>query len=199
MVVELIAVVLVTPCLGCETTGARSPASTLEGQETNARGTRRAGAEDERSETTPRSIASSQVLFRESESAERRELPENPAIVRCRIVEVELGLLEGAREITLNLFDDVQLDARRDRLDKSGPDALVWVGHVKEADKSSITLAVRDDALAGSIVVDHTFYQVRAIGDGLHAILEIDQSAYQREAEPLPEVTTTTIPPRPKS
>lgn len=118
----------------------------------------------------------------------RRE--REPTILRSRDVQVNFNLLaskdapEGAEYIILNMFDDVNLIAVRDRLERRSATSYTWFGTILELDRSQVILVVEDGSMAGNVVVDGQMYQVRDAGRGIHSVRNIDQSAFPDEAPP---------------
>jgi hypothetical protein len=116
----------------------------------------------------------------------------DPTIVRSRHVHVSFDNLagkdfsEGASDIALNLFYDVYFTAVKDRMESRSENRYTWFGHIEGAEYSQVTLVVEDGTMAGNIRVDGRMFQVRYIGDGVHAIYEIDQSAFPEELPPVP-------------
>jgi hypothetical protein len=115
-------------------------------------------------------------------------------IVRTRFVRVSFDLLEAYEgtagnqseaRLQLNLFDDVSLTAVFDRLDMGYQGSRVWVGHVEGAEYGQVTLVFRDGVLVGEVRASGKLYQVQYVGDGIHAIHEIDQSALPPDADPM--------------
>ncbi len=60
---------------------------------------------------------------------------------------------------------------------------LVCVRRIKH---SQAILVVDDGIMAGNITTPGAFYQVRYVDNGVHAIYEINQSAFPEEAPPVP-------------
>jgi len=111
-----------------------------------------------------------------------------PAAVRSRLVEVNLALLEGSspRRLALNLFDDLVLDALLEEVDELPGGGQAWRGRIDGVSLSTVVLVQRDDILAGDVFLPGAVYQVRPAGGGLHAVSQIDQSAFPPEMEPVP-------------
>ncbi len=51
---------------------------------------------------------------------------------------------------------------------------------------SQVILVVDDGIVAGNVTIPGALYQVRYIDNGVHAIYEINQSAFPEEAPPIP-------------
>ena len=92
----------------------------------------------------------------------------------------------GAEELLLNLFDDVQLVAIRERLERRSPGSYTWFGHLTDDRQSSVILVVRDSLLTGYVLSIHKIYDVVALDDDRRsAIREIDQSRYRPDEPPI--------------
>ncbi len=57
---------------------------------------------------------------------------------------------------------------------------------VKSIKHSQVILVVDDGIMASNITIPGAFYQVRYVDNGVHAIYEINQSAFPEEAPPIP-------------
>jgi len=122
-------------------------------------------------------------------------------VLRSRAVTVHIDRLRPRADakrgdvststIVLNLFPDVTYAAAQDRIDPASR-GFVWVGHIPGVEGSSVTLAVEDRVLAGSIVTPSAAYVIRfaggpgELGGDVHTVAEVDQSAYRPEAPPIP-------------
>ena len=110
--------------------------------------------------------------------------------VRARTVRVDLPQL-GTRaqrrtpgqSLLLNLFDDASYSATLDRIDQTRG-GFVWVGHIPDVAMSTVTLAIEDGAIYGSVLTPAATYVIRSAGNGLHLVAQIDQSAFRPEADP---------------
>jgi hypothetical protein len=116
----------------------------------------------------------------------------DPTVVRSREVRVNFNLLKGdpfpggAESIHLNLFDDISFQATKERLEERSSTRYTWFGRVAGATFSQVVLVVEDGILAGNVLAEGEFYQIRAVGEGIHAIRRIDQASFPEEAPPIP-------------
>ena len=60
----------------------------------------------------------------------------------------------------------------------------MWVGHIPDVAMSTVTLAIEDGAIYGSVLTPAATYVIRSAGNGLHLVAQIDQSAFRPEADP---------------
>ena len=133
--------------------------------------------------------------------ARQEKEKQDPTIIRSRYVRVKFDLLTKSEEppaetpqsgsiqknpIVLNLFDDVSFTAIKDRIEVRSEGRYTWYGHIDGIKHSQVILAVEDGSMAGDISVSGDLYEIRPIGEGIHAIYEIDQSAFPPDAEPIP-------------
>lgn len=122
-------------------------------------------------------------------------------VIRSRLMAIDVNALPGPSDrrllreppVTLQLFPDVTIAGTFDRYD-SNPDGMTWVGHVEGVPASFITLVYSGGLMAGSIVTPDALYQIRpapaearaaSSNAALHAVSEIEQAAFLREAPPI--------------
>jgi hypothetical protein len=125
---------------------------------------------------------------------------QDPTVVRARYVRVSFDRLrgsrfpEGAESVLLNLYGDLSYKAAKERFEKRSATRYTWVGRIEGAALSQVVLVVEEGVMAGNIMVNGEFYQVRAVGEGIHAVRKIDQSKFSGEAPPIPVYTTPDQP-----
>lgn len=127
-------------------------------------------------------------LFTESPNQAFWDTTDDPTIIRAHYVDVDLDLLNEAEvgdTILLNLFDDATYPAILERKESTKPDGYAWIGYLDRVEHSQVVLIVGGGQVAGNITLPGAFYEVRYVGDDVHAIYSIDQSAFPLEAEPL--------------
>lgn len=125
------------------------------------------------------------------------EVAAQPAVVRSRLVEADLSLLEGRspRRLALNLFDDVVLDVDLEEAELLPDDGQAWRGQIEGEDLGQVVLVRRGDLLAGDVFLPGAVYRVRSSDGGLHAVSQIDQSALPPEMEPVPVPESVPVQP----
>lgn len=115
-------------------------------------------------------------------------------VKRSRLVYIDFDALkesntDGASKpsetIKLNLFENVTLTATLDRSELGYQKTKNWIGHISGATYSEVVLAYRNGVLIGDIRVEQNLYQIRYIKDDIHAVQEVDQTAFPPEAEPV--------------
>jgi hypothetical protein len=131
-----------------------------------------------------------------SASADWAKLNE-PPIVRSRLVAINFGLLANAdgspraadesnRTLLLNLFPDISFTAIRDRVEVDSPVSFSWIGTLDGVALGQATLVVRDGIMAGTISMPGRLFQVRYLGGGAHAVVELNPGLFPPGAEPIP-------------
>jgi len=117
----------------------------------------------------------------------RKQAKKTEAVIQSRYVEVKFDDLagkshtKGADIIILNLFDNVSFPSIKDRLEYRREHSYTWFGHVKGKDNSNVILTVEGNALAGSITFENKTYEIQELGNGIHAIYEIDPSVFPED------------------
>lgn len=137
------------------------------------------------------------ALFSEPDSPPDAPPDVDPFIQRARYAGVDFNLLAQARtgvaegnalDITLNLFEDVHLTARLDALEESITGGFVLLGSIPDVPQSRVILSVQADALSATISLPDATWQVTPLGDGAHAIQQVNYSGAppQRAEQPPP-------------
>jgi hypothetical protein len=118
--------------------------------------------------------------------------PGSPRTVRrLRRVEIDLGRLfpggaspSAARatdRITLNLFPDVCVIATREHVTDLGPGRVQWIGRVEGPPSGTAILVVDGSLVVGTVTIDGRVFRISYLGDGVHAVVDVDQSAFPRD------------------
>jgi hypothetical protein len=100
-----------------------------------------------------------------AESRHRME-DQGPEVMRSRLVTLNTALITdqtipaGDESILLNLFGDTNLVTVKDRLDVRPDGQYVWVGHVKDADHSSVIIVVKGTSMAANITLNGQIFEV---------------------------------------
>jgi hypothetical protein len=112
-------------------------------------------------------------LFIEAPGQPARDQANDPTVVRSRPVTIRFDALTDASAadagpvprstLVLNLFDDVSYTAVIDRIDPAAR-GFTWVGHIPGVELSTMTLALVDAVMAGSVVMPGAVYAVRYAG-----------------------------------
>lgn len=108
----------------------------------------------------------------------------HPAVMRQRAVTVNVAHVETSPErLTLNLFDDVCLVAKKDA-SRSDPPTGVWSGIIEGSSSGTVTLVMKDGALVGSVSVPPQSFQIQYLRDGVHLVNQVDASKFPPEMPP---------------
>ena len=143
----------------------------------------------------------------EPELARRLPSPEitnEPGIVtrRSRLVRVDFEQLADARSraaeqedsvvaatLVLNLFEEEEVTVFTGVVERTNPTAsgagYVLSGPLGDVEPGRMTLLVYDDVMTGTIDTPATTYNIRPVGDGAHAITEVEFLELPPLAEPL--------------
>ena len=112
---------------------------------------------------------------------------DDPTILTRTYVSVNFELLQslaksypqaGKRNVSLRLSPDSSVVVEFDRLERRSQESYTWVGHVKDVPSSQVVLVVKNNVVSGNIRLPRGFYQIRYAGNGLHALLSIDEGAF---------------------
>ena len=115
-------------------------------------------------------------------------------VLRQRLARIDHEILTAARlsvgnavaqpaVVRLNLFDDVVLDAV---VHNTGPTSVgYWLsGHIEGSPPGSLILVMNDETVAGTVLAPGgSYYSIRAAGEGVLAIQQIDLSTLTEMAE----------------
>jgi hypothetical protein len=111
------------------------------------------------------------------------DIIENEATTaEMRLVTINVDSLR-ADVVQLNPLGDQSFIANTERTEQLSNGAFNWIG-VVSAPPGSAVLAVRDNRVAGTIRAGNRVYSVRSLGEGLHAIVLVDESQLPPEHPP---------------
>lgn len=121
---------------------------------------------------------------------------EDPTSMRTRLVGVNFEVLRdengppqdtsGVGEIVVvNLFPDAEYDAILERVEKNPTGGFTWIGYLDGIENSQVTLVVNMEVMIGKIITPEDLYEIRYVNDDIHMIVQIDQSAFPAELEPV--------------
>jgi len=105
-----------------------------------------------------------------------------PTVRRQRRVEIDVARIRQPRdELTLNLFPDTCVIARRERVTELRPGVMQWEGRVAGAPPGTVTLIVDGEVVVGTIRVGSELYEIRYLGEGVHVVNDVDASKFPRD------------------
>lgn len=145
-------------------------------------------------------------LFRDANSSAEAGRADDADVMRTRLVVPDLDLLHqwgdggsGAR-LLLNLFDDAAFWAVLDRVESNPSGSQSWIGRLDGVLYGSVILVVKDGVLMGNISSGDGLYRVSYVGEGVHAIQEMDSAAFPPELEPVtPSDLAAAVAPAPQA
>jgi len=119
------------------------------------------------------------------------------SVLRDRLTTVNTSLLcelgaEGVRDsksgqrIFLNLFTDAYLVARIQKVERTYSGGLIFTGDLDGIPNSEVILTNKENVMSGNISMPGHFYQVRFVKEGIHRIMEIDNSKFPSELPAIP-------------
>jgi hypothetical protein len=116
-------------------------------------------------------------------------LLDEPALLRARPIAIDWPLLEaslalGAR-LPLNLFDDAAPVALLDRLEAGYNGGFIWQGHLEGVPMSHVLLVANQGVLIGKVAWPGAVYTLRYVGQGLHELAQVEQTALPAEGAPV--------------
>jgi len=140
---------------------------------------------------------SSGGLFTDSSTAGSLDVTKDPKVMRARYVNIRFDLLDPANPgpgawlhkgdvLLLNLFEDAAFSTVLDQAIANSDNSYTWVGHLEGIELSNVTLSVENGIMSGNVVFPGGFYAIRYAGNGVHAIKQMNESAFPPEAEPVP-------------
>lgn len=123
--------------------------------------------------------------------------PDDEAVTRYRFATVNFELLDSvlqnsqnsAASVTLNLFDDVSLEALFERTESLPTGGYAWIGTVRDIDYSQVIIVVNEGRATASVRVPGGNIQVLPEGGEMHSIRELDESLLGAEPD-----DTETVP-----
>ncbi|MGD9691311.1 MAG: M12 family metallo-peptidase [Phycisphaerales bacterium] len=108
-----------------------------------------------------------------------------PEVMRSRLARVDVSALPASADapgstVSLALFDNLDVNVIIDKVDPGlvGTSGRVLVGHIEgQADRSRVYLSQLDDILVVDVLAPQFGnFQVRYLDEGVHAVLEVDES-----------------------
>ncbi len=122
---------------------------------------------------------------------------------RSRTVSVDIASLnidtpqqEAATVLPINLFDDVQLVARLNNVQRNPSESVIWSGQLDGDTYSHINLVVRDGIMIGSLAYGIRQYEIRMSPEGVQYVMEVNPSAFPEQETDYIPVTGQSVSPR---
>jgi hypothetical protein len=117
------------------------------------------------------------------ESTGREDVAGEPprAVLRAGLMRLDprqvLGDGEGARELVLELFADVEVRAARIRFERHAAPAVHWHGRAADDFASVVLLTISEERLVGTVYYRGLRYVIAWLPSGEYAVAEIDPRA----------------------
>jgi peptidyl-Asp metalloendopeptidase len=128
------------------------------------------------------------ALFYPLDAPAALQAPETPGILRTRSAGLNLETLLGGETLQLNLFDDLNLLARRTAFQTLPDGSQVWQGVLADAStaypESELTFSITDGQVYGEIHLGTELYRVRSAAEGVYWVQQIDPTAFPQELAP---------------
>ena len=112
--------------------------------------------------------------------------------VRTRTVYANLDLLRqltsqprGDRNVTLNLFDDTVLEVVTTSIGGCERGICRWRGVVGAEFIGEVQISASEASMFGTVRIDHQVFEIKALGNGVSRITEIDVARLPEEEEPI--------------
>ncbi len=102
-----------------------------------------------------------------------------PTTVETRIIKLVDFKIEKCESITLELFDDKKYTFSIRKVIKRSDNDYTWIGKVST--EGNITLTKQGNDISAIIDFNSQRFTIDPLGDGLHAIVKIDQSKFRDE------------------
>ncbi len=121
------------------------------------------------------------------------------SIIRTRYVRPNFKVLIASQSSTapviirLNLFDDADYRGILDQIRENKSGSTSWVGHLEGIPLSNFTLITRGSMMMGTVKMPGAFYRIGYLGDGIHAIHEMDEGVFPPELEPISAQSTANL------
>ena len=91
----------------------------------------------------------------------------------------------SARSLELNLFDDAVFTGLIERTAATFSGGQVLAGRLVSVEGGTLTLVVNGTVVAGTVRAPEATYRIRSVGNGLHAISQIDPAWLPAPREPI--------------
>jgi peptidyl-Asp metalloendopeptidase len=103
--------------------------------------------------------------------------------VEIRLIQVQTDLLERGDAVNLNLLHNQNVALDRVGVEKRTPHDYSWFGNSSRTQNEAI-LVVEGNDIDGTIQAGTQLYSIRPLGNGLQALIQVDQSAFPPDEPP---------------
>lgn len=99
-------------------------------------------------------------------------------IKKTSLLQTVAGKLSLKNRVPLDLFDDAKFTAVLSKIEETSVGKFVGSGALAEVPGSFVTLVSKGNILVANIHTPTKIYEIRYLGNGLHAVNEIDPSSF---------------------
>ena len=110
-----------------------------------------------------------------------------PTTNEINLVEIRFNLLDTSDEINLNLLLNTDINSVLERKEVHSADSYSWYG-VNEDGLSNAIFVVDGNDVVGTIRTNDNLFRLYPIGDDLHVVILIDESAFPNDHPPQTQV-----------
>ncbi len=115
----------------------------------------------------------------DAQTAVFEALKADPTAKDVTLVQINLALPETGDAINFNLLPSQDMEMSQSRVETRA-DNYTWFGSDPETQGSAV-LVVQGDEMVGTIQSGDRLYRVRSLGDGMHAVVEVDPSQFPED------------------
>ena len=128
-------------------------------------------------------INTNRLLFTNVSEKGRMDFSKNPEAQKVQNIKFDRGLLQSRDTLPTAFFSErlnILITARKDSREVS-----LWEGKILGEENSYVLFSERKNVIVGNINRNGILYQVRAIGNSLHQLIQVDQTKFPQEGEPI--------------
>jgi hypothetical protein len=109
--------------------------------------------------------------------------------LRSRNVRVAADVLKRSPRISLDLFDDVRVTAKRTKMFSPRPHSVVWTGTLDGVDKGHVTLSIVNGVVSGTVFAFGRTFEILPWTDGTAEVRELDPAKFPTDDPDLDAVS----------
>ncbi len=114
------------------------------------------------------------VQLTEDQTGRLQAFEEDPTAGDVQLVLIDLGLADMADSMNLNLIPGHEIPLTTTRRDERKAGDYSWFAEDRDSGSSAM-LVVQGDEIVGTVRSSGQLFQVRPLGDGIHAVIEVEQ------------------------
>jgi hypothetical protein len=109
-------------------------------------------------------------------------IKQRPTTTSVTLVRVDVNALKAERTL-MPLSETKTLDFSKSKIESRGPNDFTWTG-VLSGVPGNATLVVHDGNITGTIRDAGNLYRIEPVGNGIHALIKVDESRFPPEEPP---------------